>query len=85
MANVYIVYHSGYGHTNLQAEAVHRGAASVAGTRAEIRTTEEASANLGQSEISLRYPDFSWNAAATGTKSPTQRSNLRQSWLIDDS
>jgi hypothetical protein len=40
---------------------------------------------LGQSEISLRYPGFSWNAAATGTKSPTQRSNLRQSWLIDDS
>jgi len=58
MANVYIVYHSGYGHTKLQAEAVHRGAASVAGTRAEIRTTEEASANLGQSEISLRYPGF---------------------------
>ena len=48
MANVYIVYHSGFGHTKLQAEAVHRGAASVPGTRAEIRTTEEASANLDE-------------------------------------
>src|SRR5580700_10666077 len=48
MANVYIVYHSGFGHTKLQAEAVHRGAAAVAGTRAEIRTTDEASANLDE-------------------------------------
>src|SRR6202451_2957661 len=48
MAIVYIVYHSGFGHTKLQAEAVHRGAASVSGTRAEIRTTEEASANLDE-------------------------------------
>jgi NAD(P)H dehydrogenase (quinone) len=48
MATVYIVYHSGFGHTKLQAEAVHRGAASVSGTKAEIRTTDEASANLDE-------------------------------------
>jgi NAD(P)H dehydrogenase (quinone) len=48
MANVFIVYHSGFGHTKLQAEAVHRGAASVEGVKAEIRTTEEASANLDE-------------------------------------
>jgi hypothetical protein len=48
MASVYVVYHSGYGHTKLQAEAVHRGAASVADTRAEIRTTGEATANLDE-------------------------------------
>ena len=30
MAEVYIVYHSSYGLTKLQAEAVNRGAASVA-------------------------------------------------------
>ena len=48
MASVYIVYHSGYGHTKLQAEAVHRGAASVPKTRAEIRTTVEAAANLDE-------------------------------------
>jgi NAD(P)H dehydrogenase (quinone) len=48
MANVYVVYHSGFGHTKLQAEAVHRGAASVEGIKAEIRTSEEASANLDE-------------------------------------
>ncbi len=34
MTRVAIVYHSGFGHTQLQAEAVHRGAASVDGTEA---------------------------------------------------
>ena len=48
MATVHVVYHSGFGHTKLQAEAVHRGAAAVPGTRAEIRTTDEASANLDE-------------------------------------
>ncbi len=48
MTQVFVVYHSGFGHTKLQAEAVHRGAASVAGVRAELRTTEQASANLDE-------------------------------------
>src|ERR1700730_1898255 len=48
MATVYVVYHSGFGHTRLQAEAVHRGAASVPGTRAKCVTTAEASANLDE-------------------------------------
>ena len=34
MKKIAIVYHSGYGHTKVQAEAVHRGAASVAGVAA---------------------------------------------------
>ncbi len=42
MANVAVVYHSGYGHTKLQAEAVCRGAASVKGVEAQRLTTEEA-------------------------------------------
>jgi NAD(P)H dehydrogenase (quinone) len=46
MAKVIIVYHSGFGHTKLQAEAVHRGAASVAGVEARILTTEEAAGRL---------------------------------------
>ena len=29
MAKVAIVYHSGFGHTKVQAEAVHRGASRV--------------------------------------------------------
>ena len=46
MAKVITVYHSGFGHTKLQAEAVHRGAASVAGVEARLLTTEEAAARL---------------------------------------
>jgi NAD(P)H dehydrogenase (quinone) len=46
MIKVAIVYHSGFGHTKLQAEAVHKGAASVDGVEAVLLTTEEAGANL---------------------------------------
>jgi NAD(P)H dehydrogenase (quinone) len=42
MVKVAIVYHSGFGHTKLQAEAVHRGAASVSGVEAWLLTTDEA-------------------------------------------
>ncbi len=42
MGKIVIVYHSGFGHTKLQAEAVHRGAADVEGTEAVLLTTEEA-------------------------------------------
>ena len=42
MGKIVIVYHSGFGHTKLQAEAVHRGAAAVEGTEAVLFTTEEA-------------------------------------------
>lgn len=48
MARVTVVYHSGFGHTKLQAEAVHRGAAAVAGVDAHILTTEEATARLDE-------------------------------------
>src|SRR6202451_994230 len=48
MAIVYTVYHSGFGHTKLQAEAVPRGPDLVPGIQANIRTTEEASANLDE-------------------------------------
>ena len=42
MSKLVVVYHSGYGHTKLQAEAVHRGAAGVEGIDAEILTAAEA-------------------------------------------
>ncbi len=48
MTRVAIVYHSGFGHTQLQAEAVHRGAASVDGTEAVLLTAEEATARLDE-------------------------------------
>src|SRR5258707_4783995 len=46
MAIVAVVYRSGFGHTKLQAEAVHRGAASVKGIEAKLYTTDEATNKL---------------------------------------
>ena len=46
MAKLMVVYHSGYGHTKLQAEAVLKGAAGVDGINAQILTTDKAKQNL---------------------------------------
>jgi NAD(P)H dehydrogenase (quinone) len=66
MAKVFVVYHGGYGHTKLQAEAVHRGAASV--SDAEIRTTEQAIQNLDELDqadaIILGCPTYMGNISA---------------------
>ena len=46
MAKVAVVYHSGYGHTKKQAEAIHAGAASVDGVDAALYAID-AEGNLG--------------------------------------
>lgn len=48
MATVAVVYHSGYGHTKVQAEAVQRGAAGVAGTQTVMVPVEDVEACWGQ-------------------------------------
>ena len=48
MTKIAVVYHSTYGHTKLQAEAVLRGVQSVAGTQAQLYTAEEAVARMGE-------------------------------------
>ena len=45
MSSVVIVYHSGYGHTAKQAEAVRVGAASVSGVTVDLIKAEEADKN----------------------------------------
>ena len=45
MAKIAIVYHSGYGHTAVQAEAVRRGASDVAGSDVALIPVEERSEN----------------------------------------
>jgi NAD(P)H dehydrogenase (quinone) len=42
MTSVAIVYHSGYGHTKVQAEAVARGAGGVEGVRARLIPVDQA-------------------------------------------
>jgi NAD(P)H dehydrogenase (quinone) len=46
MTKIAIVYHSTYGHTKLQAEAIFRGAQSVPNVEARLYTAEEAAAHL---------------------------------------
>lgn len=48
MSKIAIVYHSTYGHTKLQAEAVLRGARSVPSVTAQLYTAEEAAARLDE-------------------------------------
>ena len=48
MVNVVVVYHSGYGHTARQAEAVARGARSVAGAEVRVLTSDEAQKAWGE-------------------------------------
>ena len=48
MTKVAVIYHSGYGHTKLQAEAVLEGASSVDGTEAVLMTAEEATARMDE-------------------------------------
>src|ERR1700726_4161616 len=68
MAIVYTVYHSGFAHPKLQAEAVHRGASLVSGIQANIRTTQEASANLDELDaadaIIFACPTYMGNMSA---------------------
>jgi len=47
MARVSIVYHSGYGHTKVIAEAVARGARSVAGTEVQLVPVDEVEGRWG--------------------------------------
>ena len=48
MSKLIVVYHSTYGHTKIQAEAVHSGADSVEGVEAELMTTAEAVGKLDE-------------------------------------
>jgi multimeric flavodoxin WrbA len=48
MISIAVVYHSGYGHTQRQAEAVARGAVSLAGVRAALIPVGEADARSAE-------------------------------------
>ncbi|MCB6182028.1 flavodoxin family protein [Leeia sp. TBRC 13508] len=48
MANIAVVYHSGYGHTAKQAEAVQKGAAGIAGSHVDLIAID-AEGNIAES------------------------------------
>lgn len=68
MATVSIVYHSGYGHTHRVAEAVERGAASVAGTKTNLIRVEDADQHWetldGSDAIVFGAPTYMGSASA---------------------
>ena len=68
MTKVAIVYHSGYGHTKLMAEAVREGAASVDGVEIDLVTAETAAEDLerfGDADaIIFGSPTYMGSAAA---------------------
>jgi NAD(P)H dehydrogenase (quinone) len=72
MAKIAVVYHSTYGHTKMQAEAVFRGARSVASVTAQLYTAEEATARLDELDaadgIIFGCPTYMGNISA-GMKS----------------
>ena len=68
MAKLFVVYHSGFGHTKQQAEAVYNGAAGVDGVDAEILTVQEAIDRLDDLDsadaIIFGSPTYMGNIAA---------------------
>jgi NAD(P)H dehydrogenase (quinone) len=48
MSKIAVIYHSTYGHTKLQTEAVFRGAQCVPFISAQLYTAEEAAARLDE-------------------------------------
>ena len=68
MSKIAIIYHSTYGHTKLQAEAVFRGAQSVPSIEAHLYTVEEAAAHLDDLDdadaIVLGCPTYMGNMSA---------------------
>lgn len=72
MTKIAIVYHSTYGHTKLQAEAVLQGVKSVPNIDAQIYTTEEATARIDELDtadaIIFGCPTYMGNMSA-GMKS----------------
>ena len=68
MAKVAIVYHSGFGHTKVQAEAVHRGASRVKNVEAVLIPIEEYEAHWesldGADAIVMGAPTYMAGASA---------------------
>ncbi len=66
--NVAVVYHSGYGHTRKQAEAVHAGANSVMGVRSQLIPVEDIDAHWSHLEtvdaIIFGAPTYMGSASA---------------------
>jgi NAD(P)H dehydrogenase (quinone) len=86
MSRVAVVYHSGYGHTQVQAEAVAQGAAAIAGTKVALIPVEEAQARIDEinaaDAIVFGSPTYmgSASAAMKGFMEFTSRLWMERKW-----
>jgi NAD(P)H dehydrogenase (quinone) len=86
MTNIAIIYHSTYGHTKLQAEAVQRGAQSAPSAAAHLYTVEEAAARLDELDaadaIIFGCPTYMGNMSAgmKGFLETAARKWFTQAW-----
>lgn len=86
MAKIAVVYHSGYGHTAKQAEAVARGAASVSGTEVRLIPVADAKAEKdfvnAADAIVMGSPTYMGSASAPfkAWMDETSKVWMRQGW-----
>jgi multimeric flavodoxin WrbA len=86
MSRIAVVYHSGYGHTKAQAEAVARGIAAVKGTKVALIPVEEAHTRLAELDaadgIVFGTPTYmgSASAALKGFMEGTSKIWAEQKW-----
>ncbi|HUC61053.1 MAG TPA: flavodoxin family protein [Alphaproteobacteria bacterium] len=86
MAQVAVVFHSGYGHTKAQAEAVARGAASVKGTEVALIPVGDAEARAAELDradaIVFGAPTYmgSVSAAFKGFMEATSKGWMARAW-----
>jgi multimeric flavodoxin WrbA len=86
MAKVAVVFHSGYGHTKAQAEAVARGAASVPGAEANLIPVGDAEAHAAELEradaIIFGAPTYMGSASAAfkGFMETTSKGWMARAW-----
>ena len=86
MAQVAVVFHSGYGHTKAQAEAVAQGAASVKGTEVALIPVGEAEARAAELDradaIVFGAPTYmgSVSAAFKGFMEATSKGWMARAW-----
>ena len=51
MSKIAVVFHSGYGHTAKQAEAVHAGAAAVPGATVDLLAIDAEGNQIGRAHV----------------------------------
>ena len=86
MTSIAVVYHSGYGHTKVQAEAVQRGASSVTGANATLMAVEDVEQNWDRLDeadaIIFGAPTYTGGAARCPVPGRSYRASSRENKIV---